>query len=470
MTVGIQGAWFAVLAASVLALQEAPMANADEMSAGVAVVDITPPVGYRMAGYFNERPSTGTHDPLRAKALVLRQGSERAALVFCDLLGVPPDVSAQARRKAEAATGIPAANILVAATHSHTGPLYFGALRKHLHDLAVAERGSDPREQVDYPAALTANIVKVIAEAGAAAKPVRLTVAAAEPAPVSFNRRFHMKDGSVRFNPGPLNPDIVRPAGPIDPQVRAVLIGDAAGSRPTAALMNFALHLDTTGGTEYSADYPFYAEQSLRTSLGDAFVLLYGTGTCGDINHIDVARKERLRPDEIGRRLAASVLGAAAKAVERPALAARREIVQAPLQRYTPERLAKAREDMRKVGTGQLPFLQQVEAYKVLTLELRGGETIPLEVQAFRLGRDVAVVGLPGEVFVELGLAIQRASPFATTLVIELCNDDPGYIPTQKAFAEGSYETVNSVIAPGGGERLVEAAVRLLTELGARPE
>jgi len=97
---------------------------------------------------------------------------------------------------------------------------------------------------------------------------------------------------------------------------------------------------------------------------------------------------------------------------------------------------------------------------------MRGSETIPLEVQVFRLSRDVAVVGLPGEVFVDLGLAIKRASPFATTLVIELCQDAPGYIPTKKAFAEGSYETINSRVAAGGGEIMAEAAVRLLKALG----
>jgi neutral ceramidase len=77
----------------------------------------------------------------------------------------------------------------------------------------------------------------------------------------------------------------------------------------------------------------------------------------------------------------------------------------------------------------------------------------------------VAVVGLPGEIFVELGLAIKKASPFPLTMVIELCNDAPGYVPTAKAFKEGSYETVNSRVQPGGSEKLVEAARRLLKEL-----
>jgi hypothetical protein len=106
-----------------------------------------------------------------------------------------------------------------------------------------------------------------------------------------------------------------------------------------------------------------------------------------------------------------------------------------------------------------------VKATKIMNLQLRSPATLPLEVQVFRLSDDLAIVGLPGEVFVDLGLTIKRGSPFARTLVIELCNDNPAYIPTKKAFVEGSYETVNSLIQPGGGEAMVETALRLLKEL-----
>jgi len=443
--------------------------NDSELTAGLAVIDITPPVPYRMSGYFNERLSTGTSNPLHAKAIVLRQGKERAALVFCDIIGLSLDVSSRVRRQVAEQTGIPAGNILIAATHSHTGPLYFGALRKYLHNMAVAEQGSDPYEKVDYSSELAAKIVRVITQADAAAKPIRLKAGAAEQQGLSFNRRFHMKNGTVRFNPGVLNPDIVRPAGPIDPGVGIVFFSDAESGGAAAALVNFTLHLDTVGGTKYAADFPFYVEQSLREKYGDEFVLLFGTGACGDINHIDVTKRERLKTDFIGNTLAQTVKAKAGslETVTEPALAVRSEVVEVPLQRYGPQKVAWARESIKKVGTRELSFLEQVEAYKILALEMRPGGTIGLEVQVFRLSSDVAVVGLPGEVFVDLGLAIKRASPFATTLVIELCQDAPGYIPTKKAFAEGSYETVNSRIAPGGGEIMVDAAVRLLKELGA---
>jgi len=458
-----------VAAAAAPAVGEAPM-SATELHAATAVVDITPPPGYRMSGYFSERLSTGTSDPLKAKALVMRQGKVRAAMVFCDIIGISPAVSARSRERAAEKTGIPAANIVVAATHTHTGPLYFGALRKHFHDRAVAAGGSDPKEKVDYSAKLTGRIVEAIVQADAGVAPVRIAAGSARQESLSFNRRFHMKGGGVRFNPGVLNPNIVRAAGPIDPEVGVVVVRAANGNdaKPHAAIVNFALHLDTVGGTKYAADYPYYAEQTLREKLGEQFVLLFGTGTCGDLNHIDVTKRERLKTDHIGTTLGRTVAAKVAelrKAAE-PALAVRREIVHAPLQQLTDRRLAWARENVVRIGTRELPFLKQVEAYKILALELRGGRTIPLEVQAFRLSREVAVVALPGEIFVETGLAIKRASPFATTLVVELCNDAPGYLPTKKAFAEGSYETVNSRIAPGGAEMLVEAATRLLRELG----
>jgi len=453
------------------AFVEAPTAKVAALTAGVAVIDITPPIGYRMSGYFRERLSTGVSNPLQAKAIVLRQGDQCAAMVFCDLIGLSLDVSSRARKLAAEKTGIPAENILIAATHTHTGPLYFGALRKHFHDLAVAKYGSDPREKVDYPSELIAKIVKVIVEADTAAKPIHLGSGVTEQHGLSFNRRFHMKDGSVQFNPGVLNPNIVRPAGPIDPEVGIVFFREAESGKAIAAFVNFALHLDTVGGTKYAADYPFYLEQSLRETFGEDLVLLYGTGTCGDINHIDVTKKERLKTDYIGRTLAQTVQAKTGqlKAVAKPALAVRSELVQVPLQRYEPEKIAWARENIKKVGTRELSFLKQVEAYKILALEMRGGDNIPLEVQVFRLSRDVALVGLPGEVFVDLGLAIKRASPFATTLIMELCQDAPGYIPTKKAFAEGSYETVNSRIAPGGGEMMVKTAVRLLKKLASLP-
>jgi hypothetical protein len=134
----------AVAAVAVLISSVISANAAEPLQAGTAFVDITPPIPFRMSGYFYERLSTGTKDPLLARAIILQQGKEMAAFVFCDVVGVPLEVAMPARQKASAATGIPVKHIAVAGTHTHTGPLFFMSLHDHFHEQAVAKKGKDP--------------------------------------------------------------------------------------------------------------------------------------------------------------------------------------------------------------------------------------------------------------------------------------------------------------------------------------
>ena len=111
------------------------------------------------------------------------------------------------------------------------------------------------------------------------------------------------------------------------------------------------------------------------------------------------------------------------------------------------------------------PFLDQVFAYKVLDVAERNGQPLEAEVQVIVLGQEVAWVALPGEIFADLGLSIKAVSPFRQTFVVELANGSLGYIPNRSAYAEGQYEVVSARCAEGSGEMLVNAALRLLTEL-----
>jgi hypothetical protein len=394
--------WSALWIALGMTLSATAVAADAEMGVGVAVVDITPPRGYRMAGYFSERINTGTHDPLLAKAIVFKQGETQAALVFCDLVAVTGEVSKPARELASKTTGIPAANIAIAATHSHTGPLYHGVLRERFHQKAVAAQGRDPQEEVDYSAELVRKIAEAIEKAKAAITPAKLAAGTAQEKTLSFNRRFHMKDGTVRFNPGQLNPEIVRAAGPIDPEVGIILVRSQPVDLPVAAISVFALHLDTVGGSQYAADYPYHLEQVLREEYGPKFVSLFGAGTCGDINHIDVSTRERAKTEVIGSRLARTIRAEVPKLkpIASPALAVARATVDVPVQRPKPGEVVDARAKIEQVGKPQLPFLDQVKAVTVLDLVNHyRTDTIPLEVQAFRISPDVVLVALPGEVF-----------------------------------------------------------------------
>ncbi|MDO5581870.1 MAG: neutral/alkaline non-lysosomal ceramidase N-terminal domain-containing protein, partial [Planctomycetia bacterium] len=443
-------------------------AETDPLEIGTAQADITPPVPFRMAGYFSERPSTGTSDPLYAKAMAFRQGSNTAVFVICDLISIGTVHSDPIRKNISEQTGIPKSAIVVAVTHSHTGPLYYGALHDHLHEKAIREKGKDPLEILDYSKLLISQATQAAVDAFKNLKPASLAVGKAHVEDLSFNRRFHMRGpGPVVFNPGFNNKNLLRPAGPVDPEVCCALFSDLKTGKPIASFTNFALHLDTTGGTLYSADYPFYLSEVLKEKYGKSFFSLFGTGTCGDINHLDFAgNRPRLKAPAIGERLGKIVADSfdKNKGLSAPDLAVLEKTALWPRQQFTEQEMKEAKSKMDEVFDQKGPFLERVKHTKIHMLSTREKE-IMLDIQVVQIAKDFAVVALPGEVFVDLGLAIKKGSPFKNTMVIELSQTSVAYVPTKKAFAEGSYETINSFLQPGGGEKMVELALEALFEL-----
>src|SRR5579872_4134102 len=273
----------------------------DSLQVGVAEADITPPVGFPIAGYYHERLADGTIDPLKAKAIVFRDSNAEAALVVCDLIGIATDLSQAVRKQASEKTGIPATHIVISATHSHTAPDYMKELYRKL--------GGETQEplRAAYIDKLMSGLVDVIANAYAAAKPAVLECGSAmQTTPVSFNRRSVMRDGSVRTWMSHDNPDVVRAAGPIDPEIALLTVGDEGG-KSFGILSNFALHLDTVGGLKWSADYPFFIEQTLRKAAGSEVVSIFGTGCCGDINHVNPRSKDRNKAEFIGHSIGESI-------------------------------------------------------------------------------------------------------------------------------------------------------------------
>lgn len=459
--------------------------SSGSLQVGIAEADITPPVGFPMAGYYHERLSEGASDPLKAKAMVFRDAHGEAALVVCDLIGIATDLSQTIRKRASERTGIPASNIVISATHSHTAPDYM----KELY-LNLGGQRQDPLRAA-YIEKLISGPVEAIVKAQAAAKPALVEAGFAEQrSPVSFNRRFVMRDGSVRTWMSLDSPEVVRSAGPIDPQIGLLSIKDEAG-KSLGIVSNFALHLDTVGGVKWSADYPYFVEQTLRKAAGPEVISIFGTGCCGDINHADPRRTERNKADFIGNSLGDTIQKQLPQLqrLKRTDLIVKSRTVRLPLQDATKAEVTASIQILQAAQRKEkLEFLEHVTAYKKLMLDqfrhrephaktaehitwglsrsLAGiGETLPVEVTVITLGSDVAIVCLPGEVFVELGLAIKQGSPFRTTLVLELSNCvETIYIPTRAAYAGGSYEVTNSATEPGSGEQLVETSLALLRE------
>jgi hypothetical protein len=134
-----------------------------------------------------------------------------------------------------------------------------------------------------------------------------------------------------------------------------------------------------------------------------------------------------------------------------------------PLAKIADADVAEANDVLKRIKTAG--FMEQVKAFKVLDVAGRADKPWEVDVQVITLGRDLAWVSLPGEVFVELGLSIKAVSPFKQTHIVELANGAIGYIPNRSAYAEGNYEVVSERCAEGSGEILVATAVRMLEDL-----
>ena len=433
-----------------------------ELRAGAAAVRITPDQPTPLAGYYNTRIPTNTHDELQSKAIVLEQDGTRAALVVCDLLTLSRDVVERTREIVSRTTGVPGANVMISATHTHTGPLLDNKSSRNITDSGSAEVIRD------YTAALPAKIAEAVRLAEGALQPARISAAHEQEDHLAFNRRFFMKDGTVGWNPGKLNANIVRAAGPVDPDV-AVLYFDTPRAAAVATYVNFAMHPDTVGGLEFSADYPGALARLLGEYKGPNMVTVFANGTCGNLNHVDVnwagAQKGHTEAARLGTVLAGHVFKAYTRLqkVEGLTLRIRSEMVKLALPELKPGEVEAARAMAARVGTTNAPkFLDQVNAFKVLDVAARAGQSQEVEVQVIALGDEVAWASLPGEIFVELGLEIKKKSPFRHTLIAELANGSIGYIPNRKAYDQGNYEPTSARCAKGSGELLVESALKLL--------
>ncbi len=420
-----------------------------------------------MGGYFYVRLNTGTHDPLFVKAIVLEKDGVKAALVVCDLESVLRRTTLAARKAIEQKTGLHGDRVVLSATHSHTGP----EVSRIILDQVPGPAGEKVRA---YWEALPEKIAQCVQKAETNLAPARAWSAVGSEPSLVFNRRFLMKDGTIRFNPGKLNPDIVRPVGPTDPSIPLVYF-DSPDSRPLAVSVNYALHLDTVGGTQFSADYPYTLSRILAQVKDPDMLTFFTIGTAGNINHLDVSndrvQQGHAEASRIGTVLAAEVLktfGRMQSAGTGP-LQVGRKVVELPVQTLEPGEVEKGRVLVDKAlqankETDEIPFLELVSAYRAVGLDEYKGKPIEVEVQVITLGDRVAWVALPGEVFVELGMAIKLASPFSTTSIIELSGDMIDYVPDRKAYVEGAYEVINARCQPGSGEMLVDAATRLLTD------
>jgi neutral ceramidase len=438
---------------------------AGDFKTGAAQVVITPLVGTPIGGGYALRPSNGKLDDLYAKAIVVEQDGAKAAFVGLDVCYTIRPVITAARKLIAEQTCIAPDRVMISATHTHSGPVQ---TRCNLMDVIT---GANKPISKEYTAKLPSLIAQAVAEADAKLTPARASAMMAREENVSFNRRYWMKDGTVGWMTG-RSPDMVRPAGPIDPDVGVCHFeGTGEKGRPLATYFNFAMHPTVVGGSKFSADYCGAVGRHLSDFKGPGMVTLFANGCCGNLNQINPKWPGQghglPEAERIGTVLAAAALRDWHKLqkLDTHAPQARSTLVTLPRRQVTEQEITKARTVVDKIGKAKQTIPTMANA--VCIMESAEKQNVPLEaeVQVIAFSNDLAIVALPGEIFVELGLALKKASPFQHTFIAELAHGSIGYVPNKSAYLEGNYEVVSARCAAGGGEMLIDAALKLLEEL-----
>lgn len=459
---------FLAAAVSAPAVEKAPLL------AGAATSNITPNLGGEIVGGFLPFPATHIHDELHARCLVLDDGKTKIAMVVCDLLGLHRSVSVEARRLIEEQTGIPAANVMISGTHTHSATNAVGTYpRTYVSDM----------ELNDYQKFVARRIADGVRSALNWLRPAEIAFGTVDVPEHVFNRRWFLKEGTmpenpfgktdekVKMNPGSGSPNLIEPAGPIDPTISIVALREPGG-RMISVLTAYSLHyVGGVGSGHVSADYyGMYCEALKKLQVGGEqdppFVALMANGTSGDINNVNFRTpRGRKAPYEqmryVAEDVAEKVNGALAKLEwqsEAP-LAVRYRELDVKWRKIDEELLKWAKETEanapRIQGKASLPLAY---ASRVQKLAEASPET-KLAVQVMRLG-DVCIGTSPCETFAETGIEFRERSPFNKSFMIELANGYYGYMPTLRHFELGGYETW-----PGTNNLEPQAAVKVMDAL-----
>ena len=433
------------------------------MKAGACELDITPAVGGEIPGQWLRRIATHVRDALTVNALGLEAQGKRAALVSCDALSLKNRVVADLRRRLSSLVGPEC--LLLAATHTHTGPPVCDALGSTADEKSIE--------------ALTGAIKHAVVTAFDRLEPARLGWATMRAPGFAFPRRWRMADGTVQMHPRKDDPNLVEPESEADDTLTVMSVCRSDDS-PIALGVNFACHATFVGGERfYSADYPGVVRRSAQKALGNDAVVLYLNGPCGDVCQDDITDVNESRYGEepmerVGAQLAARAveLAGGAALTDDVSIVGATEMMQVAVRAVPEADLRRAEQWAAGRSLEEVPqTVDEIKLRELLIVEAERREhpILDVEVGGLRLG-DGALVALPGEIFAAIGRDIRTGSPFRHTAVVELANGCYGYVPIAEAFPRGGYETWlcrSSRLAPDAAGQMVEAGKRVLRRLAA---
>ncbi len=453
----------------------------NKLQAGFSKVNITPPMGTPINGYYKSRHVEGFLDDLEVCALALKVEDTTVVMLSVDNCLFLTPTSLTLRQHVAETTGLPLDAVWIHTTHTHTAPLvtkpnYSGAL--------------EFPEQADLLKEYYHLVQRRLADAAVLAitdcKEAKMGWAVGKAPNISFVRRFRMKDGKVRTNPGVGNPDILHPIGDVDERVNVLRFDRAEDS---LVLVNFGCHPDTVGGSLVSGDWPGFLRRRLEKSL-DNVKCIFFNGAQGDVNHVNVNAKGGDFNDTFhdfddvdrgyghARHMGNVVAGAVLQVYDKvnytdvDSLRFLTKTARLPSNMPTAEELPLARKynELHLAGRdADIPFegmeLTTVvaEAARMLRLE-HGPEFFNMDLSALAIG-NIALFAIPGEPFTGIGRGLKKAQDWTLVLPMCLTNGDDGYFPMKDAYDEGGYEARSSSYRAGVAEQIIEEGTQLLNKL-----
>lgn len=473
--------WFVLLALVLVLVLNAPNAMAQEkpeeitFKAGFAYRDISPKEGMEQPGGYGKSFHKKSHDACKVRASVFDDGKAPVAVVGIDALFIrKPQVQAVRKRVSEK-TGIKPDAIMISASHSHSaGPMGMVLHGEYDHSDKFTRRlayEESSMADAEYLKHVENAISEAIIEAFEKRVPAKASAGFGIEGKVAFNRRFKMTNGLSYTHPGQGNPDIIAPAGPIDPQV-GVLGVWSLDNQPLGCIVNYACHATTSPGGS-SADYIYYIERAIQ-GVYPEMAVVFLPGMAGDVTQVDNRLKYKiLQSGEAASRYVGGSVGAEALktllVLERSCaplapIAFESQVLKIPRRVPHPDKVSKARELVAKPKTAVDPtdwiFAKETV---MLAARLEKEPVADVEMQAIQVGPAV-FLSCPAEYFCQFGLDIKAGSPFLVTMPVSLANDCIGYVPTAEALGPGGggYETrltSYSNLVPSAGRTMADTLI-----------
>lgn len=451
------------------------------LQAGFSRVVITPMMGIEMYGYYSTREADGILDDLEINTIALADGDTKALLIGVDHCGMTRSIIAKFQENISQITGVPTDCIYISASHAHTGP-YLVDRAGITDDSQLANIiNTNPDEaqkkiQQDYYQFFYHKIADSAKFAMEDLKPATMSWGRNQAPGVAFIRRYRMKDGTTKTNPGILNPEILEPIGEPDEEVGVVRF--TRENADDIVLVSFGNHPDVVGGCKFSADWPGHTRRTLERAV-PGIKCAFFTGTMGDVNHINVnrppfPRKERPLYKHIGNVVAGSVLQILdnLKSEENITLRAKQRVIHVPSNMPAPEDIAEAHRinDLHNAGRdeelnaeGMIGTALVAKAARMVRLE-HGPAAFDMTLSAVAIGK-VALLGIPGQHFACAGLEMKKIPGWDMILPTSQTNGAEGYFPPMAGYEEGGYESVSSNFKAGVSEQIIAESAELLGEI-----